>query len=380
MRTLALDPKADYQADGLRERWEADKPVSPSGLSADDPAGVATFVTSKHQPGSLTLVIVNTVDRARALFEAIRRLYLPPKPKGRGKATVASEPTPSPDLRLIHSRFRPKEREAWRDWLTQDAESLRRENPLGRIVVSTQVVEAGVDISARTMITELAPWPSLVQRFGRCNRRGEFLEDNPAQVFWVDVPTPDEKKAAPYAKDELDEARERIQTVADVGLKALTAFFDGLNEAERSELFPFDPPHVIRRKDFIDLFDTTPDMAGNDIDVSRFIREGDDIDVQVFWRAAEPPRGGLTAAEARRLAPLRDELCPVKLGKEGGIKGFLASRAAYRWDSLVSVWVKADAEEVYPGQVYWIPTTEGGYDETMGWRPDDRLAGRPVAP
>ena len=103
----------------------------------------------------------------------------------------------------------------------------------GPDVVSTQVVEAGVNISARTMITELAPWPSLVQRFGRCNRRGEFLEDNPAQVFWVDVPTPDEKKAAPYDKDELDVARGRIQTIADVGLKTLTAFFDGLNEAER---------------------------------------------------------------------------------------------------------------------------------------------------
>ena len=137
-----------------------------------------------------------------------------------------------------------------------------------------------------------------------------------------------------------------------------------------AELFPFDPPHVIRRKDFIDLFDTTPDMAGNDIDVSRFIREGDDIDVQVFWRAAEPPTRRLTAAEARGLAPVRDELCPVKLGKEGGIKGFLAACTAYRWDSLSSVWVKADAEEVYPGQLYWIPTTEGGYDETVGWSPD----------
>jgi CRISPR-associated endonuclease/helicase Cas3 len=28
--------------------------------------------------------------------------------------------------------------------------------------VATQVVEAGVDISARTLITELAPWPGLV--------------------------------------------------------------------------------------------------------------------------------------------------------------------------------------------------------------------------
>lgn len=39
-----------------------------------------------------------------------------------------------------------------------------------REVVATQAVEAGVDVSARVLITELAPWSSLVQRFGRCNR------------------------------------------------------------------------------------------------------------------------------------------------------------------------------------------------------------------
>ncbi len=366
---LTLDPKTDYEADGLRERWNATKPVTAANLTADETAKLAQFVKEKHKDGSMTLVIVNTVDRSRTLFDAIRKVYAPQKPKGRGKNATLSAPTSSPDLKLLHSRFRPKEREAWRSWLKQDAESLQKEHPLGRIIVSTQVVEAGVDLSARTLITELAPWPSLVQRFGRCNRRGEFLTDNPAQVFWVDVLTPDEKKAAPYSKDELDAARERITTLSDVGLKPLTGFFDGLNEPERANLFPFDPPHVIRRKDFIDLFDTTPDLAGNDIDVSRFIRDGDDIDVQVFWRASEPPKGELTAGAARRLAPVREELCPVKLGKEGGIRGFLESHTAYRWDSLASKWMKADTNEVYPGQVYWVATAEGGYDGTLGWNP-----------
>ncbi len=371
LRTLALDPKADYQADGLQERWNADKALSPADSTADDLVSVAEFVRSKHRAGSLTLVIVNTVDRSRALFEAIRSLYLPPKAKGRGKATVASEPTPSPDLRLIHSRFRPKERRAWRDWLTQDAESLQREHPLGRIVVSTQVVEAGVDLSARTLITDLAPWPSLVQRFGRCNRRGEFLADNPAQVFWLDVPTLDEKKAAPYSKDELDAARERMQTLSNVGLKPLTEFFDSLKESDRANLFPFDPPHVVRRKDFIDLFDTTPDLAGNDIDVSRFIRDGDDIDVQVFWRADEPEKGW-TKAEARHRAPQREELCSVSFVRFRD--DFLRKdKTAYHWDALDGTWnrvTKANADMVYPGQMYWIATAEGGYDETLGWSPD----------
>jgi CRISPR-associated endonuclease/helicase Cas3 len=367
---LALEPKADYLADGLQERWNAEKPLLPADVPADNPGRLADFVRRKHLPGSLTLVILNTVDRARDLFEAIRELYSPPKPRKGAKATDSHASTPSPDLRLIHSRFRPIERDAWRNWLTQKTESLQKQFPAGRIVISTQVVEAGVDLSAQTLITELAPWPGLVQRFGRCNRRGEFKDKNSAQLFWVDVPTPDEKNAAPYSKDEMDAARERIRTLTEVGLKSLTAFFDGLGEPERKQLFPFDPAHVIRRKDFIELFDTTPDLAGNDLDVSRFIRDGDDIDVQVFWRATTPPVHELTAAEARRLAPKREELCPVKLARDGGIRGFLDSHTAYRWDSLESTWAEADASEVYPGQIYWIATAEGGYDAQLGWSPD----------
>jgi CRISPR-associated endonuclease/helicase Cas3 len=386
---LELDPTTDYTFPGLQERWNAKKPIRPAALVpsiqgrkqqaspaldkevvvvADDTPNLAKFVVQKHHAGSLTLVIVNTVDRSRALFKAICDTYHPAQ-KGRKKATVTSDPVVAPDLKLIHSRFRPKEREEWRNWLTQSADSLLVEHPQGRIVVSTQVVEAGVDLSARTLITELAPWPSLVQRFGRCNRRGEFLTDNPAQIYWVDVPSPDDKKAAPYSKDELDAARERLATLpdSDAGLKSLTTFFNGLKEPERAELFPCDPPHVIRRKDFIDLFDTTTDMAGNDIDVSRFIRDGDEIDVQVFWRPDTPPKGELNAIEGRRVAPVRNELCTVRVGD---FRVFLDDHTAHRWDTLTSEWVKADAATVFPGQVYWLATAEGGYDARFGWNPN----------
>ncbi|MBA2671290.1 MAG: CRISPR-associated helicase Cas3', partial [Gemmatimonadetes bacterium] len=250
LHTLRLDPETDYRADGLRERWEAKKPIrraalalgqerqgqagtaTPSEvpLTSDEPSKIAQFVTAQHQAGSLTLVIVNTVGRCRALFEAIRMIYSP-KARGRARSGAQSVSAAAPDLKLIHSRFRPREREEWRSWLT--AKELP---PQGRIVVSTQVVEAGVDLSARTLITELAPWPSLVQRFGRCNRRGEFPGNDgsdPAHVFWIDVPTSDENKSAPYRKDELDEARTRIASVPDVGVKALTDFFDTLTDEER---------------------------------------------------------------------------------------------------------------------------------------------------
>ncbi len=354
----------DYQANGLKDRWNARKRIEPSGLRADDSKGVASLVKGKHLPGSLTLVVVNTVERSRKVFEELRRLYQAGQTKGRGKkSSRPSDPASlAPDLKLIHSRFRPMERERWMGWLKE------KPHGEGRIVISTQVVEAGVDMSARTLITELAPWPSLVQRLGRCNRRGEFKGDNPAQVFWIDVPTKDDKQAAPYAKTMLDEARKHLRNIKDGGPRSLHEFLESLSDADQATLFPFDPPHVVRRKDFVDLFDTTPDLSGSDVDVSRFIREGDELDVQVFWRTDSPPRTELEPKEARRIAPVRRELCPVPIGS---FREFVekARKAAFRWDPLDGLWARATPDAVFPGQVFWVAKNQGGYSPELGWDP-----------
>src|SRR5208283_6167344 len=101
--------------------------------------------------------------------------------------------------------------------------------------------------------------------------------------------------ALPYAEDELKQAAERLAKLADVGPASLPEFEESIQHS-----------HVLRRKDILDLFDTTPDLAGMDIDVSRFIRETDDHDVQVFWREL---KDGPPAEDEPR--PHRDELCSV---------------------------------------------------------------------
>ena len=355
----------DYAAPSLGERWTAPKPIEKVDQAADKPKSLAAFVKDRHIPGSLTLVVVNTVDRSRNLFEEIQKLYRPKPAKGRGRgASQPEETTPAlPEIRLIHSRFRPIERAGWMDWLKSSPPSG------GRIVISTQVIEAGVDVSARTLVTELAPWASLVQRLGRCNRRGEFRDADPARVYWINVAAKDDKQAAPYAKDELHKARNHLDALADGGPRSIRDYLESLDEEERASLFPFDPPHVIRRRDFVDLFDTTPDLSGNDVDVSLFIREGEELDVQVFWRAENPPKDQPTQAEARRIAPIRDELCPVPIGS---FRDFLANKKkqAFHWDSLDGRWLLATGESVLPGRVFWIPTAEGGYSRELGWSPN----------
>jgi CRISPR-associated endonuclease/helicase Cas3 len=231
----------------------------------------------------------------------------------------------------------------------------------GRIAVSTQAIEAGVDISARTLITDLAPWPSLVQRFGRCNRRGEFPQ---AEVYWLDLPEL-RRHASPYEEDSLIQARAQLEKLEGQSV-APANLLEG-DETIRHEA-------VLRRRDLVGLFDTTPDLSGNYLDISRFVRGSDEMDVQVFWRIwgeGDPPED--------LPQPQREELCNVPVGQ---IKEFLRnrsrSRQARRWDFLDGRWQRIDPQEVRPGQTLLLRAEDGGYSPILGWNPEGTGTVEPV--
>ena len=314
----------DRALPSAKRRLDARKQVSPAPEGvAGDAAKEAKLVLEKHAQGTLTLVVVNTVKRAVALHLEIAK-----RCKGA-------------EVLLLHSRFRAPDRRALLDRLYSEVP------PAGRIVVSTQVVEAGVDLSARALFTDLAPWSSMVQRFGRCNRGGDV---DGAEIVWLDAG----KAPAPYAADALAAARQKVAALADAALSRLPEV-----DAE----MPF--THVVRRKDVIDLFDTTPDLAGADVDVSRFIREADEHDVQVFWRDIEKE------PSADEPAPSRDELCSVPIGEMDP-----KSRALWSWDHLESTWRRANA--VHPGMVLMAKASDGGYSADRGWTGDKGDSVSPV--
>ncbi len=312
--------------------------------SSKDMKEVAKAVWDKHREqnrsGTQTLVVLNTVDRAKATYDELLKLRKKDGP---------------PTLLLIHSRFRPAERQPLNKLLQEKGDAANN-----RIIIATQVVEAGVDISARTLITELCPWASLVQRIGRCNRTGEDgTAADPAQVYWIDL---DDKLAPPYEPDDFKFSREQLAKLngKTVSPQALTVF----KQQEGFQL-PFVHKHVLRRRDLMDLFDTTPDLSGNDIDISRFIRSDDpDTDVQVFWRdwsdnVPDEPQ------------PERPELCSVPVGQARTfLKAMTEKRCgpAFLWDHLDDEWVKLEWHEVRPGMVILLPCEAGGYSE-LGWNP-----------
>ncbi len=328
----------DYAPDKpLHLRMTAEKTVQALGeTSSTKMDTVAQAILGKsnqegvHRAGTQTLVVVNTVDRAKSLY---------------GELVKLRKKSATPEILLIHSRFRPAERRLLNAQLQQ---------PSGdRIIVATQVVEAGVDLSSRTLVTELAPWPSLVQRMGRCNRTGH---DGPGVVYWVDLK---DSTSAPYEKDELELARECLVKLE--GASVAPRDLDAFKEREGLTL-PFEHRHVLRRRDLLDLFDTTPDLSGNDVDVQRYIRSDEpETDVYLFWRPLDksPP-------PASAPAPHVDELCAVSISQA---RDFFKREAgkpnrspSYVWDYLEDDWRRVDPNALRPGMTVWVPTTTGGYD------------------
>ncbi|MGD9498122.1 MAG: CRISPR-associated helicase Cas3' [Armatimonadota bacterium] len=341
--TLSLSP-ADLAHPELSRRMSAAKTLHALDLSLSASTersysqALAEAVIQEHKPGSVTLVVLNQVRRAQELARALRD----------------QRDWAEGELLLVHSRFRPAERRTIEERIAADVSAG------GRVIVATQAIEAGVDLSARTLFTELAPWSSLVQRFGRCNRRGEWTGADASRVYWIDlIDLGTDSK--PYDEDTLGLARDLLSGIKDVGIASVRDVVDPT---------PSPATQVLRRRDLLELFDTTPDLAGNDIDVSPYIREVEDLDVSVAWRDLE---------DETQAAPVPEELCSVSLRL---FREFLdtipgdGTRGPVAWDGLDSRWLPVDRPR--PGMIVLVDADAGGYDPALGWWPESRAAVPPV--
>ncbi|MBN1854709.1 MAG: CRISPR-associated helicase Cas3' [Pirellulales bacterium] len=381
-----LELTDDLGRSNVQQLFEAKKHCQRASLTLSSenimdkyPVDLAEAILKEHVVGTLTLAVINRVERAQQLFQAIQK-----------HRTTNQNP---PEIYLIHSRFRHADRAAVQE-MALNEDTIFSDGP-GRILISTQAIEAGVDVSATTLFTELSPWSSMVQRFGRCNRRGKCGKDDcaDARVFWIDIDTSDSKKAKelalPYASDELDAARKFMSMLNDAGPKSL----QGINYKSESSIV-----HTIRRKDLMELWDTTPDLGGNDLDVSRYIRDTDDTDVQVYWREwdteaketkGEPPRARDAEGQLFFPSPSREELCSVSIGKAKKFLEQLHKRkevknntigVAWWWNPLDGEWERVDPYRLRPGMVVLLNVDAGGYDPLLGWTGDTKHKPDPISP
>lgn len=330
----------------LGRRLSASKQIVRSAVDPANAPEVAKLVLDEHErligerdAPRLTLTLANTVDRAIAVYRAL--------------ATVFSERMAEIDCLLLHSRFRPADRER----LMQ-----RLDAPLpdgGRIVVSTQVVEAGIDLDAGALVTELAPWSSLVQRAGRLNRTGG-RQSSPARFVWLDPGEATlEKPQRPYDGDQLQLARDALLQL-DGGSFSPDAISAFTQEKGPTKLLGTQPLSLfLRAPDLLDLFDTDPTLNGDDPDVGRFIRLSEDLDVGVAWHdfTGNPN-------DPEQPTPEREEVCPVPIWERKALAALTPWRWSYsrrRWDPVRS------PGDLVPGDLLLLSASAGGYDTELGW-------------
>ena len=327
-------------------------PLSPSRRDEDKYLNdLASMVLREHTPGTLTLVLLNRVQRAQTLHCRLIE-------------TATPDQTNATTIVLLHGRFRSAERRAALHAACGGA------GP-DRIVVATQAVEAGIDISASLLITELAPWPSLVQRFGRANRYAELAS---ADIYWIDLlgdvdGQERDALALPYRAEDLDEARALLRTLTD----AAPAHLPPVTELRPSR-------RTLRRKDIYDLFNTDPDLTGFDVDVAAYIRDGDDVDIRVFWR-------DLKDVGDSPIRPAPEELCcaPIRVASDW-VKAvqkletkqrrrllFVADPQARGEHGLAaSGWVPFNEYPLRPGVTLLADLAAGGYNTDSGFTGDTR--------
>jgi CRISPR-associated endonuclease/helicase Cas3 len=144
-------------------------------------------VLAHHKTRSIA--ICNTVERAQELWQGLRR-------------QLAATNT---RVILLHSRFLPEDRKQ------KESDIRRWFGPLDNagtdrsgsvILVATQVIEVGLDITCQVMHTEVAPANSILQRAGRCARfAGEEERKGDVYIYPVPLDQTGKPNYHPYTED-----------------------------------------------------------------------------------------------------------------------------------------------------------------------------------
>jgi CRISPR-associated endonuclease/helicase Cas3 len=329
----------------------------------------ASEVKQKHQRGTLSLVICNTVDMARTVFSAL---------------------PDSPPKILLTSRFRREDREEHERRLLEFEAKRRaaererdkedrledRGKPIpdddGLVCVSTQVVEAGVDISAQQLWSELAPWPSVIQRLGRLNRDGR---NNEAKAWFWETPERDpgkkrQERIGPYDAEDVERGKKLVDALISLSNKPFAEAVKDLEQQRAEDVKKALQPKLAplpRALDVHGLFSTERDVHGGFTDVSAFVRGTDpDADLTVFWRdweGAAPPRGD--DLDGPPLG-VQNEGCAVPFFR---LRDALKARraVAWTWNDEEDAWERVASDDLRPGMVIMLHRDVGGYNARLGW-------------
>jgi CRISPR-associated endonuclease/helicase Cas3 len=116
-----------------------------------DEIGISKLAQQLIEEKQSVLCIVNTIDDSKDLFEELKE-HLEPQ-----------------EICLLNTHFTPNDRKYKIEYAKLRLKSNKR-----IVLISTQLIEAGVDIDFPVLYRDMAIIPSIVQSAGRCNRNGKL--------------------------------------------------------------------------------------------------------------------------------------------------------------------------------------------------------------
>lgn len=165
----------------------------------DDESEVNEILSNAFSNYEKVLVIYNTINKAQEEFKKYREAF------------------PDIPMLLIHSRFKRADRVKLETRLKTefngDDSKKFGEGLKPCLVISTQVVEVSLDISFDRMITQCAPLDSLIQRFGRVNRKRSHETIGKYKPIHVIAPS---GNVLPYKMDVLRPSFEQLPEHGEV--------------------------------------------------------------------------------------------------------------------------------------------------------------------
>lgn len=249
--------------------------------------------------GGAVAAIMNTVPHALEVSNQLR--------KTQGVSHVI----------CVVGRMRPFDRSKAVDALQKAADSSDE-----MFIVGTQALEVGINYDCCSMVTELAPASSLVQRFGRLNRYGRYA-DGVADVLVPEDLYADKFNGSPYEAEDLRKSCRWIEEkLPKEGASALWLSAHDIPAASTrrlrlQRLEAQDAEFFSHTSEILGA--ETGSLNGNRADLDLWLRDdledGDDHDVSVVIRSGLPKDNVCVCDLLARIPPLAGEEYPCGLGQ-----------------------------------------------------------------
>ena len=153
------------------------------------------------------IIFVNQVERAKQIYRTLKDAGMDENLICYHSGFISKHRNEKE--RIIRALFEPAEERKPEEVAALESRGFQNSEPC--ILVSTQVSELSLDISADVMFSEIAPIDSIVQRGGRLHRKGESPRDGDnVYRMYVAPPYDDERTCRPYAQEILQRSWETL--------------------------------------------------------------------------------------------------------------------------------------------------------------------------